>query len=529
MFIWCKNSAYRAYKHARMEQFDYPSIRLHTGRNMLTACQVMLRDHDEAFEITGVSLDGNLEGIETNYYYQDYIVFDDQMRYPDLMCKRDRVQVPRNVTQGIHLLFKVQESSTGVRQLTCTVHTSLGDFAANITLVIHQVILSEPKDAALQYEYFANFHGNMKSKVGEVENPMTPYYDFDAYSPKWWNLMKDYAEYFKLFRINTLYAQIMETLQDAGSKRVSKTEWKLDFSVFDQVIGFFLENGSFSRISIPHFIKPLAANTVNMLNEQGEFVPVVLKEDEDAELWLRAVYTAIYTHFSEKGWLHMLQMHVQDEPHQTEYWLWAREIMKECMPGVVACEPIDTAGIGEGLGDACDIPIPRFEIYEIDRTYYNKLLAEGKTLWCYSCCFPEEQWWLNKFLDLPIHYSAMLYWACFSQGFTGYLHWGFNQWETGDPLFCGTSSRYKGDPFVVWPDVENDTITPTVRAITSIEGAQDYELLCQLAKVDEMAAKQISCRVARTFREFAEDPCVLERAREEVLTLLDGWLTLASV
>ena len=265
------------------------------------------------------------------------------------------------------------------------------------------------------------------------------------------------------------------------------------------------------------------------MNEKGETVTVVLKQDEDAEFWLRAVYSALYNHFSEKGWLHMLQMHVQDEPHQTEYWLWAREIMRECMPGVIACEPIDTAGIGEGLGEACDILVPRFEVYEIDKTYYDKLLAEGKTLWAYSCCFPEEPWWLNKFTDLPIHYSTMLYWACFSQGFTGYLHWGFNYWETGDPLFNGPTSRYKGDPFIVWPDVENNTILPTVRAITTIEGTQDYELLSQLAKVDEMAAKQISRRVARTFLDFAEDSCVLESAREEVLTLLDGWHEFSSI
>lgn len=526
MFIWCKNSAYQAYKHARMEQFDYPSIRLHTGRNMLTACQVMLRDHDTPFEITGISLEGNLEGIETDYYYQDFIVFDDELRYPDLMRKKELVQVPRNITQGIHLLFHVLDADTGMRQIICTVQTSLGDFKANITLSIHQVTLPETKNAALQHEYFANFFGNLKSEKGKVEKPMTPYYDFDAYTPQWWEMMKDYARYFKLFRVNTFYSPLMELLRDAGSKRISRREWKFDFTLFDEVMEFFLEHGSFSRVSIPHFVKPLEANTVSMLDEEGKIVTAVIKQEEDAKLWLQAVYTAIYAHFLEKGWLPMLQMHIQDEPHQTEYWLWAREIMRECMPDVVACEPIDRAGMGEGLGDACDIPIPRFEIYELDRTYYNKWLEDGKTLWTYSCCFPDEPWWLNKFLDIPPHYSSMLYWACFSQGITGYLHWGFNQWETGDPLYCGTSSRYKGDPFVVWPDVENHTILPTVRAITSIEGAQDYELLYQLGKVDAKAAKQISQRVARTFRDFAEDPCVLESAREEVLTLLDGWATL---
>lgn len=523
MYIWCKNTAYRAYKHARMGQFDSSSIRLHTGLNMMTACQILLRDHDTPFEITGVSLEGNSEGVDTKFFYQDFIVFDDELLYPDLLCEKESVHVPRNVTQGIYLVFRVLDAGEGTRRFTCTVNTSLGDFKAHITLAIHQTRLSEPKDAALQYEYFANFYGNLKRTKGMTEAPMTPYYDFEAYTPQWWKLMKSYAEYFKLFRINTLYVPLMELLQDAGSRRISKTKWKLDFSLFDELVGFFLENGSFSRIAIPHLIKPLAGNTVSVLDEVGELHTAELKKDEDARLWLEAVYTAIYEHFSEKGWLSLLQMHVQDEPHQTEYWLWAREIMKRCMPGVLACEPIDTAGIGEGLGDALDIPIPRFEVYEADKTYYDKQIESGRTLWSYSCCFPEEPWWLNKFLDLPPHYSCMLYWACFSQGFTGYLHWGFNQWETGDSLYCGKSSRFKGDPFVVWPDVEKGSILPTVRAITSIEGAQDYELLYQLSKVDKTVAKNISCRVARTFREFAENPLVLENAREEILTLLDGW------
>jgi hypothetical protein len=116
----------------------------------------------------------------------------------------------------------------------------------------------------------------------------------------------------------------------------------------------------------------------------------------------------------------------------------------------------------------------------------------------------------------------MIYWACFSQNITGYLNSALNCWETGDGLFSGKTAEFKGDSYCTYPDVENGTLLPAVRTFTTAEGVQDYELLHMLAKYDEITAKQISCRVARSFRDFAEDPVVISTAREEVFTLLDG-------
>ncbi len=523
MYIWCKDSSYRAYKHAKIGQFDYPSLRLHIGRNMTTACQIMLRHHTAAFDITGVTVTGELDGVTVEQFYQDFAYFDDQFPYPDQLCRKATVHVERNVTQGIYLTLAVGDAEVGNRKITCTVHTSEGDYTATIFLVIHKATLPEPKDGVLQHEYWTDFFKNLKGMEALCEAPSTPFYDFEAYSPEWWNLQKHFIEYHRSLRINTLLVPLRRLWQDAGSKRISETKWHFDFSKVDEFMEFYLKHGSYSRLAISHIIKPFLMRTVEMMDETGNYVEVDIEKPE-AETWLRAYYTAIYEHFSEKGWISMLHMHVKDEPHDTDAWLWGRKILRECMPGVIAAEPIDRANVGPVLDTECDIHIPRFDIYEIDRTYYQKFKEQGKTLWCYSCCFPEEPWWLNRFLDLPQHYVAMIYWACFSQGFTGYLHWALCCWETGDDLFSGKTAQFKGDPYLIYPDVENKSVVPTVRALTTAEGVQDYELLTMLAKYDEATAKQISARVARSFRDFNEDPQMLSASREEALTLLDGWM-----
>lgn len=523
MFVWCKDSSYRAYKHAKLGQFDYPSVRLHIGRNMITACQVMLRDHVKDFDITEVSVEGDLKDITVEQFYQDFMYFDDEFPYPDQLCRKSSVHVPRNVTQGIYFTFKVGNAAVGTRHLTCTIKTSLGEFKATFTLVIHKATLSAPKDGVLQHEYWSYPFQNLKGDEVLYTDPTTPFFDFEEYTPAWWKLQDSIIEYHKALRVNAMRIPLTKLWKDAGSKRVAETEWHFDFTKVDEFTEYYLKNGSYSHLTIAHIIKPFQHRVINVMNENGDYDEVDI-DTPVAETWLRAYCTAIYDHFCEKGWIDLLQMHLKDEPHDTDAWLWGRKIMRECMPGVPATEPIDRPNVGPKLDTECDIHIPRFDIYENDRTYYEKFHEQNKTLWCYSCCFPEEPWWLNRFLDLPQHYVAMIYWACYSQNITGYLHWALNCWETGDDLFSGKTVQFKGDPYCTYPDVENGTLLPTVRALTTAEGVQDYELLHMLAKYDEPTAKQISCRVARSFRDFAEDPTVISTAREEVLTLLDGWM-----
>ena len=526
MQFWCTSGETRVERQTRKGQFDKASVCLHVGGNMMTSCQLLLRNEESGFEITGVEIAGDLSGFDAEIFYQEYIFYADGVPYPDRLCPADHpLAVRPNYTQGVFVTLFADGAAVGTRALTVTVHTTLGDQIATAVVTVHKATLPAPKDGALQHEYWTSFFANLANKKATTPEATTPFYDFDPYTPEWWHLMERYCHFFKRMRINTVPVKLGDFIRNADSRRISETEWKLDFSRMDEVVEFLLEHASIKRLTVGGIVEPLHRRTVLVLNEEGDFTPHDLFDDPTSERWLRTLYTALYEHFKEKGWLSYLCMHLQDEPHQTDTWLYARRLCRECMPGVPVSEPMDFPGIGPGLGEECDILIPRFDIYEADRTYYASLPKNGKELWCYSCCFPQEPWWLNKFLDLPHHYSALIYWACFSQDLAGYLHWGFNCWESGDRLFSGEEAQFKGDPFIVWPDTERCSLMPTLRAVASAQGTQDYELLHQLAVTDPDTAKQISRSVAQAFDRFNADPDALETARAEVLTLLDARLS----
>ena len=215
----------------------------------------------------------------------------------------------------------------------------------------------------------------------------------------------------------------------------------------------------------------------------------------------------------------MLLMRLQDEPHSTEFWKWAREKCRQFMPGVICGEPLDTHTISRGLAGECDQYIPRIEVYEEGADYYLERQKAGDQVWCYSCCFPEVMGWLNKFIDLPPIYSRLMKWACFSHGITGFLHWGFNYWGNG--LYgMNPDARFKGDGFIVYPDAANNSLMLSARGLNTRDGIQDWELLSLLEKKNPAAAKAIAHRIARDFTDLHTDPLSLEAARVEILTLL---------
>ena len=126
---------------------------------------------------------------------------------------------------------------------------------------------------------------------------------------------------------------------------------------------------------------------------------------------------------------------------------------------------------------------------------------------------------MNKFLDWPVIHSRLIHWACFTHGITGFLHWGFSYW--GHALYgIHPDARYKGDGFIVYPDVANNDLTPSLRFINTIDGMQDWELLYLLSQKNPSAAKAIARRITKGFNDIHTTDLELEAARAEVLALL---------
>lgn len=209
-------------------------------------------------------------------------------------------------------------------------------------------------------------------------------------------------------------------------------------------------------------------------------------------------------------------MHISDEPHETENWLWFREQLKKYMPNIPCSEPLDQLDSAIALEGACNEFIPRLEVFEQGKDFSRRRKEAGDKIWCYSCCYPEEPWYLNKFADLPSRYSRMIYWACFAQDISGFLHWGLNYWNM--PLFgIDPSARFKGDGHIIYPDAENKDFDFSNRGLATVQGAEEYELLRIASEKYPLEAKNLALRITRSFSDFDDDPELLENLRIRLL------------
>lgn len=516
MYIWCKDSAYRVYRHTRPEEGDASSLVLHTGRNMTVSGQLLLRDDSTVpFTVNAVTFSALPAGMKAEAYMQGYEIFNDGLPYPDLLLPVAPTEVKINATQGIWVVFRTDETAEpGTYDVLCTVSTSKADLTAHLILNVHRAKIPAPKDSAFAHEYFFD--------------PFPDGYACKPFDEEWFTLMRRFAEEMKRLRVNSLYVPVAAFLESGASWRTGADTWELDFSKFDAVVECFLANGSFRYLTMTAPVRSVTGRTISALDENGKsFAMPIFEENTDtptaeACAWAKALFGGIYTHCREKGWGNMLQMHLEDEPHTPESWLWAREMCEQFMPGIPCGEPIDSYGIGRALSGKCNFFVPRLEVYDNEAAFYRDRQAAGDTVWCYSCCFPEEPWWLNKFIDLPHNYSRLIHWACFSQKITGFLHWGFD-FFSGKTLYGrAPGTRFKGDGYIVYPDPEHNGILSSVRGLMTTEGIEEWELLSLLSQKNRALADALAKNTARTFRDFSKDPRSVEDARAACLCALDA-------
>ena len=505
MQTFTRNSGYDVFKNTKEKLSDNNHLWLHGAKNALCAGQLVLREHD-AFDITGVKFtdfsapdvvcDGDIK-----YYYQDFTEYNDGV-YPDVLSDKKVCKVDAESSQSIWVVVNVRAgAAAGLCGFKATVETSLGGFVFPCSVRVYDVTVPDADKSEFCLEYFLD---PFTVKAG----------------PRWGEdrlkFLESYAESLKMIRNNSLDITVLQLLCDGDSKRISDTEWKLDFSYVEKYIDFMTARVPLQRFSVRSIIASVNGDTLPVIGYDGE----VFSEKYDtptSEAWVYAYFNGIYTFFKKKGLLDMLQFRLQDEPHYTDCWIWARKICKKAAPGVKCGEPLDEHSSGLGLQGYIDQYIPRINVYEPGADYYDRMRAEGKELWVYSCCFPEEAWWLNKFIDHPFRHSRMMSWACYERKIQGFLHWGYNYWSETSLYGTAPGARFKGDGFIVYPDKENLRVIPSNRLLATAEGIVEYELLKIVEKTDPAEAEAICASVARTFTDYNDDPDDLEFAHVRLL------------
>jgi hypothetical protein len=248
-----------------------------------------------------------------------------------------------------------------------------------------------------------------------------------------------------------------------------------DFTRFDQIAEIFFSTGKMDYLETSELVlfdgQGWASTRLKLrdfnIKMAGTGEQVVLPGEEVVPFLL----PAFQNHLRRKGWLEKTLLHVRDEPslHNALAWREMSAYLHDLAPDLRRIDAIETA---EVLGeDLIEVAVPKLDAF---RSWYDSFKAwsdAGNELWIYTVGIFQGAYLPNKTIDMPLIESRILHWLNYKYDATGYLHWGWNMWHTGDPF--NDVGRHVGDGWHVYP--AKDGLLNSLRWEQMRNGIQDYE------------------------------------------------------
>ena len=205
-------------------------------------------------------------------------------------------------------------------------------------------------------------------------------------------------------------------------------------------------------------------------------------DSEEYVAFLQAFLPELMNFIEELGIADQCYFHLTDEPHidHLENYEKCRALVKKYIKERPIMDAMSNYDFYEkGL---VDIPVA------ITNRYLSFKEHEVPNMFVYYCCVPCEAYYSNRALGMPLQRTRILGWQLYASGVQGFLHWGFNFYNTAfsleevDPYADTTAGGMfpSGDSFIVYP--AKDGVLTTIRAECIGEAVQDYRLCMLLAQ-----------------------------------------------
>lgn len=347
---------------------------------------------------------------------------------------------------------------------------------------------------------------------------------------KYFDMVKKYAEAMRRIHQNVFFIQLDDRCI------VKKDPYYFDFEYLTPMISCFFEVGmEYMELGVLLDRGTLSNGMPDMYTDKftcamAKNVPLdSLKGYEITVEFVKSLSEYLQLHHWEKKVI----FHIHDEPdihyrnqdvleeRKRQYYL-AAGILRKYIPGIRIIEAVDSAQFRGGI----DIWVPGTAGYEKYKEEFDRLIALGETVWTYVCCGPEGRW-LNRFLDFALLKGRLLFWGCAKNRISGFLHWGFNQFQMGmDPYQATSCPNHTGigtnfpcgDSFLVYPGKEGPNLGMRLEA--QRRGAEDAALWMLLREKDENLHDALLGSVFTNNYTYNDDPEKFQDIYEELLKAL---------
>ncbi len=459
--------------------------------------------------------------------------------YPDRLSNDTERDVVAEKTQSIWItVYAPSGTAAGIYRGTATVKTTAGNYPVTITAEVLDVEIPSADKAAFDLAYWQNISGTwhwsgMSPQRYIITGIFPQIKEAGKWSDVWWKYVESAADAMEEARINVLYVQPLELLIDGGSTvsnydNAGNAKYTFNWSKFDEFVEYFVEERGFIKkfdiakllntryashteptilIANPNFdaSKPADHNNRALMVEDAPqyfnnySIPVSERDIlPRAKAFFEQYIPALTQHLKEKGWLDMSYIHVEDEcistREQQEYLHMVDMFKRLSGENLIPFgDPIDTNNV-DFMMQNTPVQFPLSSIFDGSKSKYEKWLAENPgTVMMYTCLNPQGNY-LNKFVDKPVWQMRIQSWYSYAVDVTGHLHWA---WDAGwsDAWTNGGANvgivknlnqfNYKGDDFIVWPDIPRGIVASSIRAASIRDGAEDYEVFYLLSQKGE--------------------------------------------
>lgn len=260
--------------------------------------------------------------------------------------------------------------------------------------------------------------------------------------------------------------------------------------------------------------------------EQRIFGWDVPADDPSYVEFLKEFLPALKKTLTELGVWEHCYFHLTDEPSEESVAAYAK--CRSLVKAYIGDRPIIDAMshyefYERGL---VDIPIASME------SYTNFAKHDVSPLFVYNCCFPTDGYYSNRFLNLPCDRTRVLGLQLYQTGVQGYLHWGFNFYnsflslEEIDPYAITDASGgfTSGDAFIVYPGRQG--ANGSIRSETVNDGFQDYRALKALESYigKEKTLAFLAEKGVDGYQTYPRNTRVYKELREEMNAMIKNCL-----
>jgi hypothetical protein len=422
---------------------------------------------------------------------------------PDPLYEVPYIDVWQSKTRAIWLTFRIPTDAEP------------GLYAGLVRIFANKAVLTVPLKVRV-YEATVPAGGTLKVTNWLRIDRMAEWGGCELFDDRFWELVRIYAENMAAHRHNVIFTPVSEFYTPVKLVTIQADEGRLrfDFSRFDRWVEIFKEAGAIGYIEGSHI--GAKGNVHCWSPREGRIVHEVLPVNApQAKEYLAQFFKALQEHLEQKDWIGIYYQHLMDEPQKSwrDEYNAAVHLVRKVAPRIKIIEATQTTDIEQP-----DIAVPIQNQLAENLDYYRKLQGSGREVWFYTTV-------LGRRLGDDLLTTRYLHWLNFKYNATGYLHWGYNWWETLTPF---TQIQVTHSPRGPYPPGTQSAVYPgpkgvidSIRWETVRDGIEDYELLMMLKARAPDKARSLCDTLVRGFRDCEMDVHRFRDVRSQLLMALE--------